>query len=257
MRRPVAAIFPVEPMQSDALREFSKIPILAGLDQSETFELIRACKVHRVATGEVLFRQGESTRSMYIIETGTVDVLLERDGGRKELIARFGALDVIGEMSLLDAGPRSATARATSEATLYEIRGEDFEAMLRADSPAAYKVVRSLARIVCKRIRSVNTRIEAELLGAPPPPVHTGEFERVRSHVSGVRPVVGDASMSGSRPAASASRSGHAAAMPAAGPGKVGAGPGRPAAGPGKPAAGSTGVFRKMISKLWGSEDDE
>ncbi|MCB9521721.1 MAG: cyclic nucleotide-binding domain-containing protein [Myxococcales bacterium] len=226
---------------SDALREFSKIPILSSLSEQETFDLIRACKVHRIAAGDVLFRQGDNTRSMYIIESGAVDVLLERDGGRSELIAQFGALDVIGEMSLIDPGPRSATAQVTAESTLYEIRGDDFEGLLRADNPAAYKVVRSLARIVCRRIRSVNGRIEAELSGGPRPPVHTGAHERVRASGSSVAvPTVG----TGGSPKV-------------AGPGRPGsASRSTPAAAPGKPTASGTGVFRKMISKIWGTEDE-
>jgi CRP-like cAMP-binding protein len=159
---------------------------------------------------------------MYIIESGVVDVFLERTHGR-EHIAEFGALDVLGELSLVDPAPRSATAEARKETVLYEVLGDDFEQMLTQLHPAAFKIVRSLARVVCRRIRTVHERIDAELSGTTPPGPHTGDFDR---------------------------KVGRKAAITS---------PHETVAVPGKPRSGkspvTSGVIRRAISKLWGSDE--
>ena len=218
--------------QAEALKEFKRIPILSALTDDEIFDFIRLCKVQRLAKGAPLFEQGETGRSMFIIGEGHIDVFLERETGR-EHIAEFGPLDVLGELSLLDPQERSATAIARDEVMLYEVLGDDFEGMLRMYHPAAFKIVRGVSRLICRRIRSVNTRIEAEFAGQPPPPPHTGEYEHVRE--------------SAQYPRVDSRTAPHP---------QVRTGP-RVAVGPGKPERpGTTNMFRRVLSKLW-SPDDE
>lgn len=208
--------------QLNALKEFSRIPVLSNLTETEVFDFIRTCKVHRLDAGKNLFSQGDAGRSMYIIESGKVDVFLERTHGR-EHIAEFGALDVIGELSLIDPGDRSATAEARDESVLYEVRGEDFELMLNQLHPAAYKIVRSLSRVVCRRIRTVNARIDAELSGAAPPPPHTGNFDRMTNRQAKVTSPKGETAV----------------------PGKPGS----------KQKPATTGMIRRVVSKFWGNDE--
>lgn len=161
------------------LLAFKRVPILSSFTDEEIFDFVRLCRVRNVGAGHTLFRQGEEGRSLFIIGEGALDVYLERGAGR-EHIAEYGAWDVVGEVALLDPAPRSATVIARESSVLYEVLGEDFEKLLLAYHPAAFKVVRGVSRLVCKRIRSANLRIEAELTGAAAPPPYTGEFERVR-----------------------------------------------------------------------------
>ena len=208
--------------QLNALKEFSRIPVLSNLTETEVFDFIRTCKVHKLAAGTKLFAQGDVGHSMYIIESGRVDVFLERTHGR-EHIAKFGALDVIGELSLIDPGPRSATAEARDESVLYEVLGDDFELMLKQLHPAAYKIVRSLSRVVCRRIRTVNTRIDAELSGAAAPQPHTGDFDRLTNRQAAVTSTKGEV------------------------------------ATPGKPGSArkptTTGMIRRVVSKFWRNDE--
>lgn len=217
--------------QFNALKEFSKIPVLSRLTEDEVLDFLRLCKVRRLAPGAKLFEQGDPGRSMYIVESGHVDIFLERTGGR-EHIAEFNALDVLGELSLLEPGPRSATAEARDETVLYEVLGDDFNLMLTQMHPAAYKIVRAVSRIVCRRIRSVNTRIDAELSGGPAPPPHTGQYDRMSAR---------QVAITGTGRAVSST--------PNAGPGKPG----------GVKSSGrnpmTTGMVRRVVSKLWGSDE--
>ena len=62
-------------------------------------------------TDEYLFEEGDHGECAYIIESGTVEVSLNK-GGRKLVIATLGKGEVLGEMSIIDKLPRTATARA-------------------------------------------------------------------------------------------------------------------------------------------------
>jgi CRP-like cAMP-binding protein len=240
--------------QLDALREFNRIPILSSLTDQEIFEFIRACKVRKLAPGETLFREGDAGRSMFIVGEGSIDVLVERKGGR-ERVATVGARDVIGELSLLDPAPRSATALVTSAATVYEVSADEFDTLLSQDHPAAFKIARAAARLVCRRIRSVNTRIEEELAGgkghAPARSVSsTGDVLAVGTprHQSTANPRAAERGPTGPRHSVTSSEGVVVAPRPMVSRSSTAA---QPAAAR-EPSP--TGVFRSLISRFWKDE---
>jgi CRP-like cAMP-binding protein len=75
-------------------------------------------------------------------------------------IARVGAGAIVGEMALLDGQPRSATVSAVDAATLYRIDRAAFTVLRANLRPAAFKVIRTLARTLCARLREINGSIE-------------------------------------------------------------------------------------------------
>lgn len=165
--------------QLAAVRVFRNLPLFAGLTDTETYDILRICGMETWAPGEVLFRQGDPGHSAVLIESGKIEILLETAAGRREVVARLGPGSVVGELGLIDPAPRSATAVAVEETSAYVLTGPRFDTLRRELNPAAFKVIRSLTRTVCERLRAVNQRIEAELMGAAPPPVTTGRFDRL------------------------------------------------------------------------------
>jgi CRP/FNR family cyclic AMP-dependent transcriptional regulator len=148
--------------QLEAVRSFRKVPIFRALTDDEMYEIIRLCHVHMFAAGHVLFRQREHGESAFIIESGQIEIVVESEGLR-EVIATLGPSEVLGELSLIDPGARSATAVVVEAVVLYELRGPEFQKLRDALNPAAYKVLRALSRVVCQRLRGVNEHIEAHL----------------------------------------------------------------------------------------------
>jgi CRP-like cAMP-binding protein len=61
--------------------------------------------------GDIVFRQGDAGDTMYILHEGTLAVIREK-GETGTVVARLGQGDVVGEMALVDEGPRSATVKA-------------------------------------------------------------------------------------------------------------------------------------------------
>ncbi len=170
-------------MQLDAVRAFHAIPMFSSLTSDEAMEILQICRAMRKPAGSVLFRQGERGDSAFIVESGVVDIVLE-ENARKDVVARLGPGDVVGELALIDPGPRSASAVITEDAVVYELPGEAFRALRDQLRPAAFKVVRHLSRVVCLRLRSVNTRIEALLAGRELPPVEVSTTRPGRTAAS-------------------------------------------------------------------------
>lgn len=91
--------------------------------------------------GQVLFRQGESASEMYIVREGTLELRLGR-----RLLESVGPGGVVGEMSLVDPAPRSASALAASACSVVAIDEATFHNLVRAVPSLALEVMRIMAR---------------------------------------------------------------------------------------------------------------
>jgi CRP-like cAMP-binding protein len=70
--------------------------------------------------GEVLYREGEDSDSVYYVETGEVSVSVHKNG-KSTILAKRGPSDLIGEMGVIRTSPRSATITAIKESTFVKI----------------------------------------------------------------------------------------------------------------------------------------
>lgn len=79
--------------------------------------------------GEVIFEEGQPGRDVYVIGSGTVEVLKKGAAGAPEMIKRLGPGEHFGEMALLGNVPRNATIRAVSDVEVYKIGRSGFAAL--------------------------------------------------------------------------------------------------------------------------------
>ncbi len=99
----------------------------------------------RMATGRVLFHEGDPSTSIYLLERGRVVVVAAADDGHEAIIGWHRPGDLVGELSCLTDGTRSATVRAVSEIDAVEIRGDDFLRLFAEHPPIALAVSAGLA----------------------------------------------------------------------------------------------------------------
>lgn len=104
--------------------------------------------------GELLTRQGENGAVAYVIVAGEAEVI--RDD---RILARLGPGDVVGELCLLDGGPRAATVKTASETQLLALAAEDFQALL-AELP---ELSLQLLAVLAGRLRRADERMAALL----------------------------------------------------------------------------------------------
>ena len=102
----------------DFLRE---IPIFSGLNDEELDFLARVASRREYPKDSYIIRQDEPGISLFIVQSGTVDVVLEQPSGTPVPLATFKSHEFFGEMSLFDGKPRSATVIAREHSTMVEI----------------------------------------------------------------------------------------------------------------------------------------
>ena len=112
--------------------------------------------------GDVIARQGVRGESMYVVQSGLVEVLVERPRGDLKL-STLGQGDVFGEMSLFTGEPRSATVRALGEARVLTVDRRGFLRRVHEDPSLAFLVLQKLSeRVAQLDAEVVRLRSEAE-----------------------------------------------------------------------------------------------
>ena len=105
--------------------------------------------------GEVLFREGEAGQHMLVLQSGTVRISKDGKGGEKTL-AILGPGEFFGEMAILNAKPRNATATVLEAARVLVIDARTFEHMVIGNAEIAVRLIKKLSR----RLDSANELIE-------------------------------------------------------------------------------------------------
>lgn len=98
--------------------------------------------------GDVIFREGDPARELYIVKSGKVEVRL---GNR--LVDTLPELSIFGEMALIDSSPRSATVVAVTDAAVVPVGERQFLFLVSRTPHFALNVMRVLAQ----RLRTANT----------------------------------------------------------------------------------------------------
>jgi len=137
------------------------IPLFRTMDERDLSALARVAASVEFSPGEELCRQGEAGMCLFIVASGSAAVLASREGGEPIQVAELSTGAVIGELSLIDSRPRSATVRATVPMSVLRIDRTSFLRLQRRNDPAAYKLTLAMAVQICGRLRAVNGNVSA------------------------------------------------------------------------------------------------
>lgn len=118
-------------------------------------------------SGDIIMRQGDEGETAYIIEDGLVEIILEDKNGNPHSVGTRGAGSMIGEMSLVDKAPRTATIKAVEDCKLLEITADDFTRRLSNADP----VLKMTTQVILTRYRDMLARadISGDNNNWPPP----------------------------------------------------------------------------------------
>ena len=109
--------------------------------------------------GHVLFKDGDSGKEMFVVQSGKVRISKQIRDVEKTLVV-LGPGEFFGEMAILNNKPRSATATIEEEAKLLVIDPKTFEAMVRGNAEIAVRMIKKLAA----RLQEADEQIENLLL---------------------------------------------------------------------------------------------
>lgn len=140
----------VEPPSLQQLRE---IGLFGGLDDAVLGEYVQRLPVTLLEPGDVIFREGELGRELYVLLDGEMEIVKSGKSKREARVAMLGPGDWFGEMAILDVMPRSASARALAPSRLLRMCAQDLDALYRRDLKAYSIIVLNIAREMSRRLR--------------------------------------------------------------------------------------------------------
>jgi CRP-like cAMP-binding protein len=104
--------------------------------------------------GEVIFKEGDSGDSMFIVINGEVSIKK-----KEKIIAKLEKGASLGEMALLDNEPRSANAVADKDSVLLKINQDVFYELMEGNAD----IMKQIVRLLTSRLRDANSRLEQSL----------------------------------------------------------------------------------------------
>ena len=138
-------------------RLLSGTKLLAALAPEARARLAAVARPRRYAIGEPLFRRGDAGEGMLLVVDGLVRIHLSDAKGREVTLALAGTGEPIGEIALIDGGPRSADATAMTPVAALMLRHTDAAALIASDPDVAAALLRSMAA----RLRRLTDQVEA------------------------------------------------------------------------------------------------
>src|SRR4051794_25737271 len=125
---------------------FSHIPLFAELTLSEREDLQQLLRPRDVTPQEPIVWIGEAGDEFFIIERGHVVICYPDEKGQERTLAVLGPGHFFGELSLLDGGRRTATARAQTEGRLLVLGREAFHKFIKRHPVAAIHILTVIGR---------------------------------------------------------------------------------------------------------------
>lgn len=116
-----------------------------------------------------LFQQGDVADSMYIVETGEVEIIVRTPGDDIVTLNRVPAGGVVGEVALIDRGVRSATGRVARRTTGWRLGHHAFQTLRAARDPASAILLSRIVGTTCQRVRARIADLVGALEGGDPP----------------------------------------------------------------------------------------
>ena len=126
--------------KSVQLENLKKVGLFAGCSKRELQHIAKAGDVITMTDGTTIVDQGQMGREAFVILKG--DVIVRR-GGRK--ITTLSTGEVVGELSLLDHGPRTASAICDGDCTLFVLDQRHFRQVLEEQPAISFKLLGTLA----------------------------------------------------------------------------------------------------------------
>ena len=138
-------------------RLLKEVPVFGGLNEDTIQFILDRANHNKMSKGEFLFKEGEHTASMYVMETGRISILKSANG-HQYLLREMVAGDCIGEMALFDFMPRSASAYVMEDATLIEISSAMLMDVYHFDLEQFALIQMNMGREVTRRLRVADER---------------------------------------------------------------------------------------------------
>lgn len=146
---------------NEAVKVLGKIPIFAKLEPAKLKLLAFASDYLTFENGETLFRAGERSDGVYLIDDGEAEVIVE-EGGREIIVATHGKHKLIGEMAVIRNSSRAAMVRAKGTLKALRVNDDLFLKLVTQNPDTALRVMQLLCYNIVASMESYE-KLEARL----------------------------------------------------------------------------------------------
>jgi CRP/FNR family transcriptional regulator, cyclic AMP receptor protein len=133
----------------------ARLEVFSALEERELREVAQLAVPRSYERGEVIFREGDTGDTCYVIRSGSVSVMREHQDGRVIALAELRAGAMFGELSMFGGETRSATVETLEPTRAVALLAADFQRLLRSHPAIAVKMLTALA----DRLREANERL--------------------------------------------------------------------------------------------------
>ncbi|KRB27519.1 MULTISPECIES: Crp/Fnr family transcriptional regulator [unclassified Acidovorax] len=134
-----------------------RVPLFSLLTVAQAEVISGAVIKRRFKRGEALVEQGQKSNALFILLTGRARVMTADSRGREVILATLAQGDYLGEMSIIDNEPHSATVRAEVQTDVLMLGRAEFARCLTENASMSLVVMRGLV----KRLRHADRKIES------------------------------------------------------------------------------------------------
>jgi CRP-like cAMP-binding protein len=134
-----------------------RVPLFSMMTNDQAQAVADSVVKRRFRRGEIIVEQGRKSNALFILLNGRARVLTADSRGREVILAVLQAGDYVGEMSLIDNEPHSATVRAEVQTDMLILGRTEFSRCLPETSSLAYAILRGLVM----RLRAADRQIES------------------------------------------------------------------------------------------------
>jgi CRP-like cAMP-binding protein len=166
----------------DTRRLLGRLPFIGGVPDAALDRLAAIARPVRHDAGAVLFRRGDPGEGLVLVVDGLVRIHLSTEAGRELTLGLIGPGEPLGEIALIDGGPRSADATALTPVRALLLRHADAARIIGEDAAVASALLRTLAA----RLRRTTDQAEAVGLRSLPERVAMALLQLAATDPSGL-----------------------------------------------------------------------
>ena len=141
------------------VRMLAGIELFDLLDEDDRIALAEVIDARELAAGETLFQAGEPGESLFVVRAGEIELYIKDTAGQKIVLTVARAGEMFGELSLLDSGPRTATAVALSDTGLLVLDRDDLLLLFQKRPDSALHMLAAMSRMTRKADELLRTRV--------------------------------------------------------------------------------------------------
>lgn len=135
------------------------IEIFELLHEDDRLELANVVDAVKLNAGETLFHAGEPGDSLFVVRSGSIELYIKDTAGQKIVLTIAEEGSLFGELSLLDSGPRTATAVALSDTELLVLDRDDLLLLFQKRPDAALNMLAAMSTMTRKADELLRTRV--------------------------------------------------------------------------------------------------